>query len=69
MTYNPFVVWTFWIAFFLVAEGVGIWHEDVGHGGDGWTFTHYLASHMPVGLRVALLAWLAYHFLVKHITG
>lgn len=33
------------------------------------SYTHYLAVHIPVGLRAALLGWLVYHFLVQHVYG
>lgn len=69
MRYSPTIVWTVWIVYFLVFEGVGVYHEVRDKGGDVWTFTHYFASHMPMSLRVALLAWLAYHFLIQHIRG
>ena len=38
-------------------------------GGEKASYTHYLAVHVPVAIRVALLAWVVYHFLVQHVTG
>lgn len=38
-------------------------------GGEKASYTHYLAIHIPVGVRVALLAWLVYHFLIQHVAG
>lgn len=64
----PWVWIVFWI-YFAVFEGIGLWHEWRNHQGDEWTLTHFLASQVPLSLRVALLAWLAYHFLWEHRHG
>lgn len=60
-------LWTFWLLYFGVCEGIAIYHEIKDHAGDGWTFTHFIASQVPMGLRIALLAWLVYHFVWVHI--
>lgn len=68
MRYNPFLVWSGLVLYFVIFEAIGVWHEVVNKGGDGWTFTHYLA-HIPMSIKVALIAWLAYHFLWEHPRG
>lgn len=68
MKYNPFWIWTFLALYFVVFEAVGVWHEVINRAGDSWTLTHYLA-HIPMGIKVGLVAWLAYHFLWQHPLG
>lgn len=62
-------LWVFWIAYFFVVEGIGIWHEVKFHGNDEFTFTHFAAVLLPIGLRAAFIAWLAWHFLIAHKVG
>jgi hypothetical protein len=67
MKYPWEVVWTVPVIWFVIFEAIGIVHELHG-GGDTWTFTHYL-TRLPMGLKVALIAWLAYHFIWQHPKG
>lgn len=67
MKYNPFVVWTGLVVYFVVFEIVGLLYEWHNHS-DAWTLTHYL-SRLPMSIKVALLAWLTYHFLWEHPKG
>ena len=67
MKYNPYIVWTGIILYFVIFETIGIIHEYKFHT-DTWTFTHYLAR-IPMSIKVALIAWIAYHFLWEHPLG
>lgn len=58
-------LWVFWVVYFAVVEGYGIWHE-VRYHSDDLTFTHFASVLIPIGLRAAFLAWLAWHFLIEH---
>ena len=68
MSYNPQLVWTGMIVYFVVFETIGIYHELANKKGDVWTFTHYI-TQIPMGAKVAVVAWLAYHFLIEHPKG
>lgn len=57
----------FWV-YFAVVEGIGLWHEAKYHT-DNWTLTHVISVFLPVSIRAAFLAWLAYHFLIQHGRG
>lgn len=65
MKYNPTYVWTAWFIFFFVFEAIGLYHEWKTKS-DSWTLTHYISADIPISIRVAIVAWLAYHFLVAH---
>lgn len=58
-------LWVIWWVYFAVVEGIGIYHEYKHHT-DDWTLTHVISVVIPISLRVAFLAWLAYHFLIAH---
>lgn len=58
-------VWLGFAIYFVIAEGIGLVHEAKKHT-DSWTLTHVLSVLIPVGIRVALIAWLAFHFLIQH---
>lgn len=58
-------LWIFFWLYFAVIEGIGLVHEAKHHT-DDWTLTHVLSSVIPISVRAALLAWLAFHFLVEH---
>ena len=62
-------LWAGWLFYFAVVEGIAIWHEIRDHRGDTQTFTHFIATQVPIPLRIALIAWLAYHFLWVHTRG
>lgn len=61
-------LWVFWWVLFAVFEGIGLFHE-VRHHTDDWTLTHFLSVIVPIGVRAAFLAWLAWHFLIEHKVG
>lgn len=61
--------WVAWVIWFLTFESVGLYKEVIEHKGDNWTLTHFLAVNTPLGMRVAFIAWVAYHFLIEHHTG
>lgn len=61
--------WAGIILYFAVGEAIAMWHEVRDHAGDGWTFTHFLASQIPMSLRIPLLAWVVYHFVWVHLNG
>lgn len=54
--------WGTWIIVFLLADSLVslAGHEEL-------TLTHFLAIRVPMAIRVALLAWLVYHFCFEHI--
>jgi hypothetical protein len=64
----PWVWVVFWL-WFAFWEAIGLYHEWHDHKSDEWTLTHFLASQIPLSLRVVLLAWLTYHFLWEHKNG
>lgn len=59
-------LWVGWWLYFAVVEGIGLWHEAKTKGNDDWTLTHVLSVSIPIALRAAFLAWLAWHFLIQH---
>ena len=61
--------WWFIVIWFCVWETLGVLYAARHKGDDKYTFTHFLAVHIPIPLRVALLAWLVYHFLWQHPKG
>lgn len=61
--------WVVWVVWFVVFESVGIYKELAEHKGDSYTLTHFISVNVPVGMRVAFVAWVAYHFLVQHYKG
>lgn len=61
--------WVVWLAYIVIVDPIAVWFGRRDHVGDEYTDTHFLAIHIPMGLRVAILAWLAYHFLIAHRTG
>jgi hypothetical protein len=60
-------LWASLLLQFAVIEGIALWHEWRDHAGDGWTATHFLVTFVPMGVRIALLAWLVYHFIWQHV--
>lgn len=53
--------WIVWFLMLVVGDPIFIWL-----GGETDSDTHFLVTHINYGLRIAILAWLAYHFLVAH---
>lgn len=58
--------WWLWFAMLLVGDPIASWLGNRDHVGDDYTDTHLIVTHLSYGLRIAVLAWLAYHFLVAH---
>lgn len=59
--------WWIWLAMLAIGDPIASWlGEHKYKVGDDFTDTHLLVTHINYGLRVAVLAWLAYHFLVQH---
>ena len=58
--------WVIWFAMLVIGDPIATWLSRKDHVGDTYTDTHLLVTHISVGLRIAVLAWLAYHFLVAH---
>jgi len=68
MKINPLIIWTIMVSYFIVWEANGVYLEIFGHVGDKYTFTHFITK-IPMGLKVGLIAWIAYHFLWQHPKG
>lgn len=64
-----FWYWTGLVLYFAVGEAVAVGREMFYHKDDAWTLTHFLASTVPMSLRIPLLAWVVYHFVYVHING
>lgn len=62
-------LWAGWILYFAVIEGIAVYHMFKKHMNDEWTFTHFIATQVPMDIRIALLAWLVYHFVWVHINS
>ena len=58
------VYWSVW--FVMLVAGDPLW---IAFSGERASDTHFLVTHISYGLRIAVLAWLAYHFLVAHARG
>lgn len=56
--------WGIWLAMLVIGDPLCLWL-----GGEKLTDTHFLATYIPVGIRAGILGWLAYHFLVQHLSG
>jgi hypothetical protein len=56
------VFWAVWVAMLVIGDPIANWVF-----GESTTDTHFLVTHVSVGLRVPIIAWVAYHFLIVHI--
>lgn len=56
------VAWAVWIAWLLVGDSIANFVF-----GERTTLTHFLVTHISVSLRVPIIAWVAWHFLVVHV--
>lgn len=56
------VYWAFWVAMLVVGDPIANWVF-----GEQYTDTHFLVTRVSVSLRVPIIAWVAYHFLVTHV--
>lgn len=64
MTKIALVFWSVWLIMLVAGDPLLIWI-----GGEKLSDTHFLASHIPVGIRAGILGWLLYHFLVQHVSS
>lgn len=64
MTIFALIYWTAWLAMLVIGDPA-----LMAIGGEKLTDTHFLAVHIPAGIRAGILGWLAYHFLVQHLSG
>lgn len=55
------VFWAIWLAMLVIGDPLWTFL-----GGEKYSDTHFLVVRIGMGLRVGILAWLAYHFLVAH---
>lgn len=58
------VFWLVWLLMLVVGDPIASWVF-----GEKATDTHFLATHISVSLRVPIIAWVAYHFIVVHVKG
>ncbi len=66
MKYFWDIWWSIWFLMLVVGDPIANWLGNHYKVGDGYTDTHFLVTHINYGLRIAVLAWLAYHFLIAH---
>ena len=64
MTIFALIYWSAWLAMLVIGDPLLEWI-----GGEKLTDTHFLASHIPVGIRAGIIGWIAWHFLKEHRTG
>ena len=60
----PLAFWGLWVAMLVIGDPLFIWI-----GGEKASDTHFLTTIIPYGVRIGILAWVAYHFLVQHVRG
>jgi hypothetical protein len=53
--------WSLWVLMLLVGDPVAILT-----GGEQNSDTHFLVTHVNIGLRAGIIGWVAWHFLVAH---
>lgn len=58
------ISWAVWLGWLVVGDSIANFVF-----GEKTTATHFLATHISVSLRVPILAWVAWHFLVVHVKG
>lgn len=58
--------WVIWLAMLVIGDPIAKFLSRSRTPNDVYTDTHLLVTHISMGLRIAILAWLAYHFLVVH---
>lgn len=58
------IFWAVWALMLLVGDPIALWL-----GGERATDTHFLASHISLQIRVPILAWVVWHFIVVHRNG
>lgn len=55
------VFWSIWIIMLVAGDPIFNWGF-----GEHYSLTHFLVTRVTTGLRVPIIAWVAYHFLVAH---
>ena len=56
------IFWAIWLAMLVVGDPIANWVF-----GEKDTDTHFLVTHISVSLRVPIIAWVAWHFIVVHV--
>jgi hypothetical protein len=64
VTLFALIFWSAWLAMLVIGDPLLMWI-----GGEKLSDTHFLASHIPVGIRAGILGWLIWHFLREHVSG
>ena len=56
------IFWAVWLAMLVIGDPIAnfVFGEQASD-------THFLATHISVGLRAGILGWVTYHFLVAHV--
>ena len=54
--------WIIWFAMLVIGDPIANFVY-----GEQYSDTHFLVTHISVGLRAGILGWITYHFLVAHI--
>lgn len=55
------IFWVIWVVMLIVGDPIFNWGF-----GEKYSLTHFLVTRVTTGLRVPIIAWVAYHFLVAH---
>lgn len=58
------VAWAVWFGWLVAGDALANFVF-----GEKTTATHFLATHISVSLRVPIIAWITWHFLVVHVKG
>jgi hypothetical protein len=56
------VFWAVWLAMLVIGDPIANFVF-----GEKTSDTHFLVTHISVSLRVPIIAWIAWHFLVVHV--
>lgn len=59
--------WVLWFLMLVIGDPIASYLGQHSNKGDEYTDTHLLVAHISMNLRVAILAWLVYHFLWLHV--
>ena len=55
------ISWWIWIGWLVIGDSVANFAF-----GEQYSLTHFLVTRVATSLRVPIIAWVAYHFLVAH---
>lgn len=53
--------WAVWVAMLVIGDPIFNWVF-----GEQYSLTHFLVSRVTTSLRVPIIAWVAWHFIVAH---